>query len=93
MKMPNLQGVGPALAKLQHAIEADASKFLTDVETAHARKDASFAKAQGKLTEARAALTEVDKFIDDLDKATNGNPTSDDSSESSAAADTQHKSL
>lgn len=86
MKMPNLQGVGPALAKLQSEIEDDAKKFLDDVEATRTHKNTTFARGGEQLTGARAGLSEINKFIDELDRATNGGPTLGDSSQSPAVS-------
>lgn len=82
VRMPNLQGVGPALAKLQGELEADAQKFLNEVEGTRARGQVVFTDARKQVMDAHKGLSEINSFITDLDKATNGGPTLGDSEKS-----------
>jgi len=84
MKMPNLQAVGTELLKLQVELEEDAKKFIGEVQATREHKDVTFGRGREQLVGAREALGGINKFIDELDKATNGGPTLGGSLEPSA---------
>jgi uncharacterized protein involved in exopolysaccharide biosynthesis len=74
MKMPNLQAVGPELAKLQSEIEDEARKFIDGIAATRARKQNTFDHARKQVAAADAALSDINALLDELDKATNGPP-------------------
>lgn len=82
-----LRAVTEELAKLNHAIDADAEKVLNRIQSTHARRDVVMGAVHKRLDASSKDLDEVNTFIDDLEKLTNGGtPISDDSSESSEAS-------
>lgn len=80
---PKLRGVRASMDKLRHALEADADRLAARIETADAKRVAVFDASHGVLSGVERDLKEVEDFIDEMEK-TNGGPTLDDSSESSA---------
>lgn len=86
MKMPNLQAVGAELAKLQSEAEDDARKFIDGLAATRARKATVFDKARQSQAGLDQGLADINSMLDDLDKATNGPPTSGDSPGSPVSA-------
>lgn len=86
MKMPNLQAVGSELARLQSESEDDARKFIDGLAATRARKQATFDKARQSQAGLDQGLADINAMLDDLDKATNGPPTSGDSPGSPVSA-------
>jgi hypothetical protein len=78
-----LRGVTAALAKLHHDLDLQAEKLTDRIVNTQDRGNAVFASAHKRLDSAAQDLAEVDKLISDLENS-NGGPTLDDSSESSA---------
>jgi len=87
---PKFRGVGEALKKFQHNLDADASKLMERIEGADHRREAVFTKSHAALADANASLDEVDTFLSDLEK-TNAGPPLDDSPRSSEVAQRQRE--
>lgn len=73
---PKFRGVTDALKKLQHNLDADASKLLERIESADARRDTVFKKSQDTVAAAHGTLDGIDSFIDELER-TNAGPLED----------------
>jgi hypothetical protein len=70
---PKFKGVASALAKLQHNLDADATKLTARIDSADQRRETVFAKSHASVAAAHAELDGIDDFITELDK-TNAGP-------------------
>jgi hypothetical protein len=68
--------------KLRHALEQDADRLATRIETADAKREAVFEASNSVLAAVERDLKDVEEFTAEMEKS-NGGPTLDDSSESS----------
>lgn len=69
----NLQGLGEALKKLQHAAEQDAESLLAKIAEVDARRQAAVKAAQDKIeATVVAGIQEVEQFVTELEG--NGGP-------------------
>lgn len=74
-KLSRLASLPGAFEKLFHGLEARSEGLLNRLHGTDARADHVFAKADDRLkTVAHAALDGVDKYLDQLEVATNGGP-------------------
>jgi hypothetical protein len=80
---PKLRGVRASMDKLRHALEVDAEKLTTRIESADAKRNAVFTASHGVLDGVERDLKEVEDFMSDMEKS-NGGPTLDGSEESSS---------
>ena len=66
------QGLPGKLAKFMHGVEFDAGKLSDRIDGLEARKGAAFSKASERLDVTETNIGEVEQFVTDLEKATNG---------------------
>ena len=66
------QGLPGKLAKFMHGVEFDAGKLSDRIDGLETRKGAAFSKAAERLDATEANIGEVEQFVTDLEKATNG---------------------
>lgn len=71
---PKLRGVHGSLAKLRHALEEDADKLATRIETADTRRQNVFAASHGAVANVERDLREVEQFLNEMDKTNGGDP-------------------
>lgn len=72
MSVSPLQGIGQKLAKLKHDAELDAQKLGGRVDDLAGRKDAAVAKANSALDPQERDIADIEQFVTDIEKATNG---------------------
>lgn len=72
--MLKTQGLAQKLALLKHDLETQAEQLGKRVDDAATKSTQTFAKSHAFLDSAHSDLAEVEKFISDLDAATNGGP-------------------
>jgi hypothetical protein len=66
------QGLPGKLARFMHGVEFDAGKLSDRIDGLEARKGAAFSKAGERLDVTETNIGEVEQFVTDLEKATNG---------------------
>ena len=69
-----LQGLGQKLSKLKHDSELDAQKLSDRIDAVAARKDAALSKTHGALDGQEKDIADVEGFVAEIEKATNGGP-------------------
>lgn len=80
---PKFRGVATMLDRLQLSLDTRAQKLYDRAQKIEARVDAPFAKAHQQLDQAEKALDQVESFVAANLGANGGDPTGDDSQESS----------
>lgn len=86
-----LGGIKKALSMLEHNIDKETDGLMNQIEAASVKTSDVFketrAKVDARVANVQGQLKEVHEFLDGLEKS-NGGPTLDDSSESSATSGT-----
>lgn len=78
MAFTKLQGLGEAFKKLSHKMDDHADKLYAAMDATSERGDKVFDRAHKTIqTNIDAHLDEVNKYMDDLERATNGGPLAD----------------
>jgi hypothetical protein len=66
------QGLPGKLAKFMHGVEFDAGKLSDRIDGLETRKGVAFSRAAERLDATETNIGEVEQFVRDLEKATNG---------------------
>jgi hypothetical protein len=69
-----LQGIGQKLKKLKHDAELDANKLGQRIDAVAARKDAAITGANKAVDGQETDIKDIEDFVTDIEKATNGPP-------------------
>ncbi|MES5483577.1 hypothetical protein QMZ05_12535 [Bradyrhizobium sp. INPA03-11B] len=85
---PNVKGLGSALAKLKHDLDLQAGSALTELSQLGERANAAMTRAKQKIAETRASVEEIEAFVAEQE-GSNGGPSLETSSSSSAAPGAQ----
>lgn len=85
---PNIKGLGTALAKMKHSLEAEVAPLMASIEAVGPEAITAIQEAKKHVADVKAMVQDVKDFSASL-KGDNGGPTLDDSSESSVTSEAE----
>lgn len=74
MATPFLQGLTKAMDMLEHDLESDAQGLMAKIQTVGQRGKAAMAKGHARIDGVASRVTEVDKFVTELEGSNGGDP-------------------
>ncbi len=74
LMLPAVRGLASSLAKLKSAVEDDAKRLQSRIDTAAVRADRAFQGSHGALDALEGGVKEVEDFISGLERSNGGDP-------------------